>query len=125
MNVREIPRLLTPARWALVGAILLVVAAAVWFVLIEPGRQRQRAAEAKAEAELSAAAGASARDALKTYSQARDREWTTDQQAKEAEDEIRAAPDDDRNAIARARLCMSDAYARDPSCVELRRSRPE
>lgn len=123
MKLTELPRLLSPTRWAIVGGILLLAFVAIWFVLTEPGRQRQKAAEARVASELSQAAAGSARDAVGTVTKRADTEAQIDRSTTEAEDAIRQAPDDQRNAVALARLCLRDAYASDPACVQLRRSR--
>ena len=123
MTLREAARFFSPTAWAVCAGLALVLAALVWWGLTEPGRQKQKAAEAAARHYATAATG-SARDAAWTASERAAREAEIDDQSKEAEDEIRNAPDAERNAVARARLCMRDAYARDPACVELRRSDP-
>lgn len=125
MTLSEITRLFSPARWAVIGVIFVLALFATWYVLTEPGRQRQRAAEARAAGAFSAASASSAQDATRTVISGAARETQIDQQSQEAEDEIRNAQDGDRNAIALARLCMRDAYARDPVCVGLRRAGPD
>lgn len=125
MNLTEIPRLLSPTRWAIVGVIFALAFFAAWYVLTEPGRANRRATEAKADSALSGSAASSAKDAAKTVAGSQDREWTIDKQAQEAENAIRNAPEDQRNRVALDALCLSDTYARHPSCFELRRTRPE
>lgn len=124
MTLREAIRFLSPTAWAVSALLALVLAGLVWWGLTEPGRQKQKAAEATAASQYAGAATASARDAAQTTSERSAREAEIDHQSKEAEDAIRHAPDAERNAVARARLCMRDAYARDPACVELRRDDP-
>lgn len=124
MTLREAARFFSPTAWAACAGLALVLAGLVWWGLTEPGRHKQKAAEATAGSHYAGAATASAKDAAVTTSERAAREAEIDHQSKEAEDAIRHAPDAERNAVARARLCMRDAYARDPACVELRRSDP-
>lgn len=124
MTIREALRLFSPTAWLVSAAVALALGGLLWWGLTEPGRQKQKAAEATAASQYAGAATASAQDAARTTSERAAREAEIDQQSKEAEDAIRHAPDAERNAVARARLCMRDAYARDPACVELRRVDP-
>lgn len=124
MTLREAARFFSPTAWAVSAALALVLAALVWWGLTEPGRQKQKAAEATASSQYAGAATSSAKDAARTTSDRAAREAEIDHQSKEAEDAIRNAPDAERNAVALARLCMRDAYARDPACAELRRADP-
>jgi hypothetical protein len=122
MKLRELSRMFSPARWALIAVVAVSVLFALWWFWTEPGRANRRATEAKVDSALAGSTASSAKDAGKTIAGAQDREWTIDQQAQEAESAIRHAPEDQRNRVALDALCMSDSARNDPSCVGVRGS---
>lgn len=124
MTLRELPRALSPARWAIVGVILVCALVACWYVLTEPGRARQRAAAAGAEGELARAFGRSAVEAGQLVDQARDQAARSETLTQETADAIQAAPgagqrlDPALNRTARERLCLRAAYRDRPECLQ-------
>lgn len=107
-----------------VGLALLILVGLWWAILGRPAHDRRIAAEARGAAIVASGQAKAAQDAIGVITAHEKAEAATDYQAKEAEDAIRAAPEDQRNAVALSRLCLSDAASRQPACVELLKSRP-
>ena len=124
MKLKEFTRLLSPTYW-----ILLAIAAAIiviWLAVIftAPGRSARAALEAKVGRVTAEGKAAASRDAVDVVVKGGQRDTMIDNQVREASNELRQAPEDERNRLALARLCMSDAARSQPACVELRNARP-
>lgn len=124
MKLSELPRLMSPTYWLLAGLAAFVIVFWAWWVITEPGRANRRADEAAASSEFANARTAATTDAIGAVIDRGRQESTIDANVKEAERELRQAPEDQRNAVALRRLCLSDSTRDDPACRALREPRP-
>lgn len=110
------------AAAAAVGLVLVVIVA--WWLFTSPGRHRAEAARAKAGGIVAGRNAGAGRDAVAVVAGNAAGEKSIDQSVRESTDEIRNAPEDQRNAAALRALCLRDAYRRDPACRQLRQPHP-
>lgn len=123
MRLSELPRLLSPTRWAMVGVIVLVAVLAIWWVLTEPGRANRRAAEARADGAFSAGRTTSAVEAGRIAGAAHEAAQASETLSRETADALRHVQgadqrlDPDLNRAARERLCLRAAYRDRAECA--------
>jgi len=108
----------------------IVLAAAIWFVLTEPGRQKAKANAAGASQIVAEGQAAAGRDAVAITSANASSEAEIAKQTQENRDAILNAPgagvqlDPGLDTAARRAICMRHAARRDPQCVALLDARP-
>lgn len=121
MKLTDIPglRALTPIDWTVAAVVLLAVVAGGWWLITSNSRHKAEATAAKAGAAIAEGRTVSAGEAVKAVDDNAARNTQIDQAVKEAEDDIRNAPEDQRGAAALRALCLRDAYRGDPACERL------
>lgn len=104
MNFREVVRLFDPARWAALGAVVLLLVLVVFTV----GRctRGDEIDKAKGDAKLAEGRTVSAREAITEIGALENRGRATGAQVEEAHNAIRQAHPADRDRVARHRLCI-------------------
>ena len=114
MNPLDLLRIPGRAGWAIVVALIIVVA--ILATCSYAGLQRRAAQEARGAAGMAAGRTQAAQDAsaIRDRSDARNEAITST--TKEAADEIRSAPDDDAAAAAALRGLCRLYPGRDPRC---------
>jgi len=110
-------------RAIVAGLLVALFAFAVWFVVIRPGQAEERARRASVEAEEAKGQAAAAEDAagviIGNAQDGLDTRKKVDADVKDLHD----IEDEQRGALAVARMCMYDSAKDDPRCVQLRRER--
>lgn len=103
-TIREFLRALDPTRWAMLGAVILLLIVAVFVI----GRCTRGDDIGKAAGERDLAQGrtVSAVEAINEIGALEDRGRATEAQVQEAENAIRQAAPADRDRVARHRLCI-------------------
>ena len=102
--MREFFRLLNPTRWAMLGAVVLLLIVAV-FVIGRCTRSDDLKA-AKGDTMLAEGRTTSAGEAITQIGELGQRADATDAQVKEAQDAVRQADPSDRDRVARYHLCV-------------------
>ena len=111
MKLTEVPRLLSPTRWAIVAGIVLITICIIVWVLTEPGRANQRTADARTAGAMSETRAGSAARAVQILDGAHANATNSEALSRENADAILQAPgagqrlDPELNRTARERLC--------------------
>lgn len=117
--MKELLRALDPTRWAMLGAVVLLLIVAV--LTLSWCSERDRAKQAKAERDLAQGRTASAVEAITEIGELGQRADATDAQVQEAQDALRQAAPADRDRVFRHRVCVMQHR---PDCDRLLRTGP-
>lgn len=128
MNLRDIPRALSPIGWIVGAAILaLIVMAVWWFMFRQPADNKAQAKQGEVTGALNDARSKSAAEATETIVRRGDANAAGDKLSEETRDVIRNTPGADQrvpdglNAAGLGRLCLRPANRGRPECVQLAR----
>lgn len=106
------------------GVFLALLAFMVWFVLIRPGAMAEKARRATVEAAAAGGKANAAQDASGVIIGNAQDGIDTRKKVDEDVQDLRDLEDEQRGALAVARMCLYDSAKDDPRCVQLRRERP-